>query len=192
MSLLFEKTSISGLTIIIPHQFEDERGYFKKYFEKKDYIKQGLEADFTEFNVIRSYKRGTLKGLPYQHNPAQCRLVYLIAGSMFDVALDLRNTSDTFGKYECFYLSEDNCRAIYMPGGFAHGCLALEDNTVFCEQFTSEYVPERGGRILWNDKELNIPWPVEKINGQLIISEKERNAQTFEHYRNTNNGTKAI
>jgi dTDP-4-dehydrorhamnose 3,5-epimerase len=111
---------------------------------------------------------------------------------MFDVALDLRKASNTFGRYECFCLTQDNNKAIYMPGDFAHGCLALEDNTVFCEQFTGEYVPEKSGRILWNDKELNIPWPIEKINDQLIISEKERNAQTFEQYRNKINGIKPV
>jgi dTDP-4-dehydrorhamnose 3,5-epimerase len=183
MPLSFTRTTISGLTIITPHQFEDERGFFFKYFEKNAFANKGFQTDFNEFNVIMSYKKGTLKGLPYQHNPTQCRLVYLIAGSMFDVALDLRKNSETFGKYECFCLSKDNYKAIYMPGDFAHGCLALEDGTIICEQFTGEYVPEKAGRILWNDKDINIPWPIDKLNAPLIISEKERNAQTFAQYK---------
>ncbi|GHV82552.1 dTDP-4-dehydrorhamnose 3,5-epimerase [Spirochaetia bacterium] len=176
---IFSKTNIDELVLISPHQFDDENGCFFKYFEKDVYREHGIAADFSEFSVNITHKRGTLKGMPYQRNPSQARLVYLIAGAIFDVALDLRKDSATFGKYECFYLSKENNKAIYMPENFAHGILILEDNTVICESFTGKYIPENCGRIIWNDKDLNIPWPIDTLGMAPIVSEKDSKAETF-------------
>jgi dTDP-4-dehydrorhamnose 3,5-epimerase len=183
MPIKFEKTTIYGLLKIIPHQFKDERGYFCKYFQEQVFLDQKLPVNFTEFNVNMTYNKGSLKGLAYQHNPSQGKLVYRITGTLFDVALDLRKNSPTFGKYECFYLSKEQDIAIYIPEDFAHGCLILEDNTIICEQFSGKYVPQNGGRILWNDRDLNIPWPINTLNVPLIISEKEKNGQSFSQYK---------
>jgi dTDP-4-dehydrorhamnose 3,5-epimerase len=183
MALIFSNTAIAGLTLITPHQIREERGCFCKYFSKKNFEENSLPSDFSEFSVNMSYKKGTLRGMPYQHNPSQARLVYVITGSIFDVALDLRQNSNTFGKYECFYLSANSYQAVFIPGDFAHGCLSLEDNTIICEQFTGDYIPENSGRIIWNDKELNIPWPINALNVPLIISEKDNDSQTFVQYR---------
>jgi dTDP-4-dehydrorhamnose 3,5-epimerase len=186
MALIFFKARIPGLTRITPHHVKDERGYFCKYFNKKNFEENGLSSDFTEFSVNMFNRKGTLRGMPYQHNPSQARLVYVITGSIFDVALDLRQNSDTFGKYECFELSANNNQAVFIPGDFAHGCLSLEDNTIICEQFTGDYIPENSGRIIWNDKELNIPWPIDTLNTPIFVSEKDNNGQTFMQYKKIN------
>jgi dTDP-4-dehydrorhamnose 3,5-epimerase len=183
MALIFSNTTIQGLTLITPHQVKEDRGHFCKFFNKKNFAENGLPSEFTEFSVNVSYKKGTLRGMPYQHNPSQGRLVYVITGSIFDVALDLRQDSDTFGKYECFDLSANNHQAVFIPGDFAHGCLSLEDNTIFCEQFTGEYIPKNSGRIIWNDTELNISWPINTLGVPLIVSEKDNNGKTFAQYK---------
>jgi dTDP-4-dehydrorhamnose 3,5-epimerase len=184
MPLVFsEAHNISGLTLIIPHHINDERGVFCKYFEKEVFKENGIVADFSESNVIKSGKKGTLRGLHYQNSPSQDRLLYVIAGSIFYVTLDLREGgSDTFGKYEYFYLSEDQPKAIYSPGNFAYGLLSLADNTIVSYQSDGRYMPENCGGILWNDSTLNIPWPIETLNAPLIISEKDRNWATFEQH----------
>jgi dTDP-4-dehydrorhamnose 3,5-epimerase len=180
MPLEFKETAIAGLMIISAHQVADERGYFLKYFGKQAFLEKSLPVDFSDLCDIMSVK-GTLRGMHYQGSPSQGRLVQVISGSIFNVALDLRGKSLTFGKYECLTLSKG--MAVFVPENFANGLLALEDNTITTCHFTGTYVAEKCGGILWNDKELNIPWPVGVLRTPLIISEKDRNLQTFKQYR---------
>jgi dTDP-4-dehydrorhamnose 3,5-epimerase len=184
MAFSFFETSISDLTIIMPHQFQDERGYYVKYFEKDEYERKGLPTNFSESSEIISCK-GTLRGLHYQNNPSQGKLIHVVTGSIFDVSLDLRRNSATFGKYECFILRGNENKAIYIPENFAHGFLVLEDDTIFSYQCTGKYVPENCGGIIWNDKILNIHWPEEKVDLPLIISNRDKSLQTFSQYRKT-------
>jgi dTDP-4-dehydrorhamnose 3,5-epimerase len=183
MPLIFSKTKIPGLILITPHQAKNEHGYFCKYFEREVFRENGLPADFSESNMIMAYKKGNLRGLHYQSTPSQARLFYVITGSVFYVTLDLRRDSDTFGKYEGFFLSEDQPKAIYAPEEFAYGFLSLEDNTIISYQSTGEYIPENCNGIIWNDVRLNIQWPIDYLDVPLIISEKDKLLQTFDRYR---------
>jgi dTDP-4-dehydrorhamnose 3,5-epimerase len=168
---------------ITPHCFDDERGSFYKYFERNVFEEHGIPADFTELNVMKSYKEGTLRGLHYQDTPSQARLFCVITGSVFYVVLDLRKDSNSFGKYECFYLSGDRPEAVYIPTNFAHGSLTLEDNTIVSYQSNGKYVPEKCSGIRWNDSILNIPWPIDTLDTPLILSEKDGKLQKFNEYK---------
>jgi dTDP-4-dehydrorhamnose 3,5-epimerase len=181
MPLLFSETNISGLMVITSHQFKDERGAINKYFEKDAFWENGLSTNFSEFNLIKSHK-GVLRGLHYQSSPSQSRLLYAIAGSVFYVVLDLRSDSCTFGNYETFYLSDDQNKAIFIPENFAVGSLSLVENTLVSYLCAGPYIPDNGGGIIWCDKDLNIPWPENILNTPLIISEKDKNLQTFQQY----------
>jgi dTDP-4-dehydrorhamnose 3,5-epimerase len=183
MAFSFFETDISDLVIIIPHQFRDKRGCYTKYFEKDEYKQRGLPIEFSEASEIVSCK-GTLRGLHYQNNPSQGKLIHVVTGALFDVSVDLRKDSATFGKYEYFILRGNENKVIYVPEYFAHGFLVLEDNTIFSYQCTGKYIPENCGGIIWNDKELNIPWPFDAIGIPIKISEKDRSLQTFEQYKN--------
>jgi dTDP-4-dehydrorhamnose 3,5-epimerase len=180
------ETGIKGLLVIKPHQFSDERGFYNKYFEKDIFKKLGLPSDFSEFSEILS-RKGTIRGLHYQNNPSQGKLIHVVTGSLFDVSVDLRRNSETFGKYKYFILRGDQEQAVYIPENFAHGFLALEDNTIFSYQCIGKYVPENCGGIIWNDKELNIPWPLDIIDVPILISEKDKNLQTFDQYKTGQN-----
>jgi dTDP-4-dehydrorhamnose 3,5-epimerase len=182
MPLDFISTSIFGLTIITAHHYNDVSFSLRKYFQKDLYKEAGLPINFSEANIV-TYKKGVLRGLHYQNVPSQGKLVFVAAGSAFIVAVDLREGSKTFGKYECFNLSGEQDRAVYIPELFAFGVLSLEKNTVFCYNCTGEYLPEKCGGIIWNDGELNIPWPVDALETPPTISKKDRNLPTFAQYR---------
>jgi dTDP-4-dehydrorhamnose 3,5-epimerase len=179
MPLELRETALAGLTIVLPHQIADERGYFLKYFEKQAFLERGLPADLSDLCEIMSVK-GTLRGMHYQSSPSQGRLIQVISGTLFNVALDLRRGSISFGKYECLTLTKG--MAVFVPENFANGLLALEDSAVACH-FSGTYAAEKCGGILWNDKELNIPWPIGVLGIPPIISEKDRTLQTFKQYR---------
>lgn len=140
MSITFNKTDIEGLTVIIPHIFEDERGYFIKDFEREAYAKHNLPTEFFEFNESKS-RKGTIRGLHFQQKHSQGKLIRIIKGEVYDVAVDLRFGSPTFGQWRGFYLSEKNHHMLYIPKGFAHGFLALEDETIFSYKCTDVYAP---------------------------------------------------
>lgn len=180
MPILIEKTAISDLYIITNHIFKDERGCIIKYFEKELYKENGLPTEFYE-SIEMISKKGVLRGLHFQTNPSQGRLIHVVAGTIFNVAIDLRTGSDTFGKYECIYLDRD--KSIFIPEDFANGYLTIEENTIVTCQFTNRCVAENSIGIIWNDSGLNIPWPLENLDGQLTISEKDKVLQSFNQYR---------
>jgi dTDP-4-dehydrorhamnose 3,5-epimerase len=163
------KTSITDLILIQPDVFPDERGYFFESFQKEKFSELGIEADFVQDNESMSVK-GVLRGLHIQVPPfAQGKLVRVVSGSVLDVAVDLRKNSTTFGKWESSVLSASNKLMMWIPEGFAHGFLVLEDYTIFQYKCTNYYNKESERGIIWNDPDLKIEWGVENP----VVSEKD-------------------
>lgn len=183
MAITIERTPIEGLTLIHPHVFEDERGYFIKDFEAHLYEENNLPVKFFEFNESKS-KKGTIRGLHFQQKYSQGKLIRVIKGAVFDVAVDLRFGSPTFGKWMGFEISEYNHDVLYIPEGFAHGFLALEDDTIFSYKCTNKYAPEFDSGIRYNDPDINVEWPVELVSGweNVITSDKDARLQSFEEF----------
>ena len=177
MPFSFIKTEIDGLVIIEPRVFDDERGFFLESYKKSDFAKNGIEVDFMQDNHSYSTK-GVLRGLHFQKNPAaQAKLVRVIKGAVWDVAVDIRQNSQTFKKWLAVELSEDNKKMFYMPGGFAHGFLALTDEVHLMYKCSNEYSPQYDAGIIWNDPELGIKWPVDKP----LLSEKDTKLPLFKN-----------
>lgn len=173
------KTSIDGLLIIKPDVFKDERGYFFESYNKERFAKAGLNMDFVQDNESKSDK-GVLRGLHFQKPPyAQGKLVRVIKGSVMDVAVDLRKESPTYGKWESVVLTEENKLQFWIPEGFAHGFVALEDNTIFNYKCTNVYNKESEGSILWNDPDINISWNIDNP----ILSEKDKISPLFKNFK---------
>lgn len=175
----FEKTTIEDLLIIKPRVFSDERGYFYESYNKAVFKKNGLDLNFIQDNQSLSQK-GVLRGLHFQTPPfEQGKLVRVIQGSVLDVAVDIRTNSPTYGKYESVILSAENKTQFWIPPGFAHGFLTLEDDTIFCYKCTGPYSKESEGAILWNDPQLNIEWSMDTP----LVSAKDKAAELFEHFK---------
>ncbi|WP_049008289.1 dTDP-4-dehydrorhamnose 3,5-epimerase [Enterobacter cloacae] len=170
----FIKTEIPEILIFEPRVFGDERGFFMESFNQKIFEDAiGQKIDFVQDNHSKSSK-GVLRGLHYQKEPyAQGKLVRCVAGAVFDVAVDIRKQSPTFGKWVGVILSAENKRQLWIPEGFAHGFLTLEDNTEFLYKTTDYYHPESEGSILWSDEDIGINWPEED---NIILSNKDKNA----------------
>lgn len=158
MPVLVEKLGIEGLLSIRPKVFGDERGYFLETWNKAELAAAGLDADFVQDNQSKSV-RGVLRGLHYQVRYPQGKLVRSIQGEVFDVAVDLRPGSPTYGKWEGVVLSAAAQNQLYIPAGFAHGFLVLSDEAVFAYKCTEYYHPEDEAGIVWNDPGLAIAWP---------------------------------
>lgn len=171
-------TSIPGPVIIEPDVFEDSRGYFFESYNRSKFHHAGIKTKFVQDNQSKS-RKNVLRGLHFQNPPhAQAKLIRVITGSVLDVAVDIRKGSPTYGKYVSTILSAENKTMFFIPEGFAHGFLTLEDNTIFCYKCSSLYNKESEGCILWNDKILNIDWGVESP----IVSEKDKNGQFFHEF----------
>ncbi|MGB9937111.1 MAG: dTDP-4-dehydrorhamnose 3,5-epimerase [Methanobacterium sp.] len=173
----FIKTSIEGVYIIEPSVFGDERGYFMETYHKREFEESGLDFDFVQDNQSKS-KKGVLRGLHFQYTKPQGKLVRVIKGEVFDVAVDLRKNSPTYGKWEGVILSEKNKKQFYVPEGFAHGFLVLSDEAEFTYKCTNFYDAEDEGGILWNDPEIGIKWPVDNID-DIILSKKDMQWKTL-------------
>ncbi len=149
---------IEGLYIIEPSVFGDERGYFMETYNQKDMVEAGLDLSFVQDNQSMSVK-GVLRGLHYQKEHSQGKLVRVISGTVFDVAVDLRKESETYGIWYGVELSAENKKQFYIPEGFAHGFLVLSDTAEFCYKCTDFYHPGDEGGLAWNDPEIGIEWP---------------------------------
>jgi len=168
-------TPLRGLFIIQPKVFEDSRGYFFESYNKDVFHKHGITENFVQDNESLSQK-GVLRGLHFQNPPcAQAKLVRVIAGSVLDVAVDIRRESPTYGKYFSATLSAKNKTMLYIPVGFAHGFVVLEDKTIFSYKCSHTYSKESEEGILWCDDDLAIDWGIKNP----ILSEKDRVAQKF-------------
>lgn len=180
MGFIFEKKEIEGLLVVKPQVFGDDRGFFMETYKVSEFKKNGVDIDFVQDNHSKSSKN-TLRGLHYQLNPkAQGKLVRCIKGSILDVAVDIRKNSVTYGKYIKVILSEENKNMFWIPPGFAHGFLSLEDNTEIQYKCTQEYSPENDACILWNDSEIGIDWGIDNP----ILSEKDKNAPLLKDAKN--------
>jgi len=176
MPFNFKKTKLDGAIIIEPRYFGDDRGFFAETYKKSDFIKNGIPFDFIQDNHSCSAK-GVLRGLHYQTEPsAQGKLVRVIRGKVWDVAVDIRESSPTFGKWVGVELSEENRKMFFIPPGFAHGFVTLEDDTHFVYKCTSEYDVECDRSIRWDDPDLAVEWPLELLDGEPAISKKDSDA----------------
>ncbi len=175
--MTIEETFIKDLLILSPSVFADSRGYFLESYTKKT-LTSKLDVEFVQDNESMSQK-GVLRGLHFQKPPyAQGKLVRVITGSVLDVVVDLRKESSTYGSHYKHILSDKNKLQLYVPKGFAHGFLVLEDNTIFSYKCTDYYHKDAEFSLLWNDTTLNINWEYENP----IISEKDKNAENFANF----------
>jgi len=173
------RTPLEGLLIIKPDVFEDSRGYFFESFNSSKFHDLGLDLKFLQDNESKS-KKGVLRGLHFQAPPHnQSKLVRVIQGSVLDVAVDIRKNSATFGKWDSIVLSGQNKWMYWIPSGFAHGFVTLEDDTVFFYKCTNIYNKPSEGSILWCDNDLNIEWGIKDP----VISEKDKMAPKFRDFK---------
>ena len=173
----FMKCEIEGLYIIEPKCFGDNRGYFMETYNYEDFKAAGLGQVFVQDNQSMS-KKGVLRGLHFQKNHPQGKLVRILKGRVYDVAVDIRLDSKTYGKWHGELLTDENKKEFYIPEGFAHGFLVLSEEAEFAYKCTDFYQPEDEGGIIWNDSDLCINWPLEE-NMKLIISEKDMRQKNF-------------
>jgi dTDP-4-dehydrorhamnose 3,5-epimerase len=169
-------TKIPEVLVIQPKVFGDARGYFMETFRKDEYARIGLTSDFVQDNQSVS-RKGVLRGIHYQIRQAQGKLVRVTLGSVFDVAVDLRRKSPTFGQWVGQELSEENHKQLWLPAGFGHGFLVTSETACFQYMTTDYYAPEWERTISWNDPDLNIQWP--QLDFPFTISEKDGRGQVF-------------
>lgn len=173
MSFDFKKLEIPEVILVTPKVFSDSRGFFMQNYQYSVFCENGIKDRFVQDNLSHSVK-GVLRGLHYQKNPAaQAKLVSVIQGEIFDVAVDMRKDSPTYGKWVGEYLSSENKKSLYIPCGFAHGFCVLSDEVYFTYKVSHEYAPAEDRGFLWNDSDINILWPKEIENP--ILSEKDTN-----------------
>ena len=180
------KTPIKDLVIIETKIFGDSRGFFMETYNQASFEELGLTMNFVQDNHSKS-KKGVLRGLHFQTKHTQGKLVRVIKGRVYDVAVDLRKGSETFGQWYGIELSEENKLMFYVPEGFAHGFLTLNDETEFVYRCTDLYAPEYDSGILWSDKILNIDWKFKEFGinpEELTISEKDQKQQEFNPNKN--------
>lgn len=180
----FTETSIEGVIIVDVKSYGDERGYFMETYKKPDFVAGGIDVDFVQDNQSSSTK-GVLRGLHFQINHPQSKLVRVVSGEVFDVAVDLREGSSTYGKWEGVVLSAENKRQFFIPRGFAHGFLVLSDTAEFCYKCDDVYHPNDEGGLMWNDPAIGIEWPALQGDAQfdsskIILSEKDKVHPAFE------------
>jgi len=174
----FIETSIPGLLIVKPQVFADDRGYFFESFSERKFKGAGINFHFVQDNESKSQK-GVLRGLHFQNPPhAQGKLVRVIKGAVLDVAVDIRKGSPTYGKYEIVELTGSNKTLLWIPPGFAHGFVTLENDTVFFYKCTNSYNKESEGSIRWDDPDLNIQWNITNP----ILSEKDKVSPLFKDF----------
>jgi dTDP-4-dehydrorhamnose 3,5-epimerase len=172
------ETPIKGLLIIETKIFKDDRGFFIESYNLRDFASLGINVDFIQDNHSFS-RKGVIRALHFQLKHPQGKLVHVISGKVFGVAVDLRPNSQTFGKWFGVELTDDNGLQFYIPPGFAHGFLALEENTHFFYKCTDFYYPEDEVGIIWNDPSIGIEWPLGQLD-EIIISDKDKKLSSFD------------
>lgn len=176
MPFEYEKQAIPDVILVKPKVFGDKRGFFMETYKKSDFFANGITVEFNQDNHSKSTK-GVLRGLHFQKAPhAQAKLVRCSKGRIYDVAVDIRSNSKTFGKYVKVELSEENKHMLFIPEGFAHGFVALSDEVELLYKASGEYCAEADCGILWNDKDINIDW---EIDFEPILSDKDKVQKTF-------------
>ena len=176
MSFSVSNLEILDVKLVIPKHYIDDRGYFFESYKESEFTKNEINAKFVQDNISFSTK-GVLRGLHFQKNSKeQAKLVSVISGEIFDVAVDIRKDSPTYGKWVSQILSEKNHKMLYIPEGFAHGFCTLSETANVLYKVTNEYSPENEGGIIWNDPDVSISWPIKN----LIISEKDKKLPTLQ------------
>lgn len=178
----FIKTEIDGMFIIEPTVFGDDRGYFLETYHYDEFKKAGIDVTFVQDNQSKS-KRGVLRGLHFQTKRPQGKLVRVIRGKVFDVGVDLRKNSSSFGKWVGAILSDENKRQLYIPAEFAHGFLVLSDEAEFVYKCTDFYDPQNEGGIIYNDPDININWPISD-DMEIFLSQKDRALPSLKTFQN--------
>lgn len=173
----FTKTSIEGVVIVDVKAYGDDRGYFMETYKRPNFVAGGIDVEFVQDNQSSSVK-GVLRGLHFQINHPQSKLVRVVKGEVFDVAVDLREGSPTYGKWEGVVLSAENKRQFFIPRGFAHGFLVLSDEAEFAYKCDDVYHPNDEGGYMYNDPAFGIEWP--KVDSELILSDKDQKHPAFE------------
>jgi len=168
MPIQFTEKPIPGVFLIAPNKFKDNRGFFMEIFNSKRYSEEGIDQIFVQDNHSHS-RQWTLRGLHYQLNNPQAKLIYVISGKIFDVAVDIRRNSPTFGRWTGALLSDENRHQFYIPGGFAHGFCVLSETADVIYKCSDFYAPGDEYGVLWSDPAIDIIWPVETP----ILSEKD-------------------
>ncbi len=164
-----EHTRLPGVVVVGPKVYRDPRGFFMETWNKERYADEGLPAGFVQDNLSES-RRGVLRGLHYQHPESQGKLLQVLHGEIYDVAVDIRRGSPNFGQWVGVVLSSDNQRQIYVPEGFAHGFVVTSESALFSYKCTDLYRPQNEGTVLWNDPDLGIDWPI----AEPILSPKDQ------------------
>ena len=174
---------IAGLKVIEPAVFGDARGYFMETYNYNDFAEAGIDCTFVQDNQSAS-RKGVLQGLHFQINDPQDKLVRVVRGQVFDVAVDLREGSETFGKWFGVTLSEENKKQFFIPKGFAHGFVVLSDYAEFCYKVTDFYHPNDEGGLLWKDSGIGVQWPMPEgmTEEELILSDKDKVWGGIEEY----------
>ena len=176
MPFEFERQKIRDVILVKPKVFGDNRGFFMEAYKKSDFFKNGIDVEFNQDNHSKSSKR-VLRGLHYQAKPfGQAKLVRCPKGRIYDVAVDIRPNSPTYGEYVKVELSEENKNMLFIPDGFAHGFVVLSDEAELLYKTSGEYAPQADRGILWNDKDININW---EIDFEPVLSEKDKNQPLF-------------
>ena len=176
----FTKTGIEGLVVVEPKVFGDNRGYFMETYNYNDFKAAGLDMVFVQDNQSKS-KKGVLRGLHFQKKNPQGKLVRVVSGEVYDVAVDLRKGSDTYGKWYGVLLSAENKKQFYVPEGFAHGFVVMSETAEFVYKCTRFYDSSDEGGLMWNDPEIGIDWPVPE-NAELLLSEKDQHHQPLKDF----------
>ena len=175
--LTVEKTPIDGVVIVTPAVYGDERGYFTETYNERDYAEAGIDVRFVQDNQSRS-RRGVLRGLHFQKNYPQSKLVRVLEGEVFDVAVDLRPESPTYGQWVGVLLTAENHKQFFVPRGFAHGFLVLSETATFAYKCDEFYHPEDEGGLAWDDPTVGVAWPITP-DMELLLSEKDRRQPTL-------------
>lgn len=171
--MLIEKTYLNEVLILSPDVYGDNRGWFYESYNKEVFSKLGIKGEFIQDNHSLSIPKGTVRGIHYQNYPyAQSKLVRCIRGRIFDVAIDLRKKSPTYSKWVGVELSAENKKQLFIPKGFGHIFITLDDNCEVCYKVDAPYNKESEGNIIWNDSEINIQWPKNIEN--IILSDKDK------------------
>ena len=173
---------IQGLCVIEPAVYGDARGYFMETYNYNDLKEAGLDKVFVQDNQSASVK-GVLRGLHYQINYPQDKLVRVVSGEVYDVAVDLREGSATFGKWFGVRLSAENKKQFFIPKNFAHGFLVLSESAEFCYKVTDFYHPDDEGGIMWNDPDIGVEWPLDELAGvDILLSDKDKKQGSYADY----------
>jgi dTDP-4-dehydrorhamnose 3,5-epimerase len=180
------ETGIEGLLVLEPQVLGDDRGFFLESYTKKDFVEMGIVDEFVQDNHSKS-RRGVLRGLHFQTQQTQGKLIRVVVGKVLDVAVDLRHDSETFGKWHKILLTNENKKMYYLPKGFAHGFLSLEDDTEFLYKCTDYFAQEYDAGILWDDPDIGIDWELSTFGlkkSDIMLSEKDERQQTFKEFIN--------